>query len=158
MFTMACHKDDLVHADAFQQSYRTWSDFKIASANSYRYIVFKSSWSGPSTETIITVKNGKPFSRSFTAKTPDSTTNALAVSEQWQEDETTLNSHINGAQTLTLDQVYEVAKTDWLSKRKDAESYFEAKNNGMISLCGYGINNCHDDCFIGIAITQIEKL
>jgi hypothetical protein len=157
VFTTACNKDGLVHENAFEASYRIWNDFKTTSANSYQYVVVTSSWSGTSTETTITIKNGKPFSRSFVAKAPDQVTNSIVVLDQWQENETTLNSHTNGAAILTLDQVYELAKSEWLLKRKDAVSYFEAKNNGMISNCGYTANNCVDDCFTGITITLIEK-
>jgi hypothetical protein len=154
----ACHKDNLEYADAFQKSYRTWSDFKIASTNSYQYLVVTSSWTGISSETTITVKNGKPISRSFAGKMREQATNLLVIREQWQEDEATLNSHTNGAPTLTLDQVYETAKADWLLKRKDATSVFETKNDGMISSCGYIPDNCADDCFTGITITEIKKI
>lgn len=59
---------------------------------------------------------------------------------------------------LTLDQVYEKAKNDWLKKRSGTTTYFEAKNNGLISSCGYVPDNCADDCFTGINITLIEAL
>lgn len=37
-------------------------------------------------------------------------------------------------------------------------TYFETKNNGLISTCGYVENTCADDCFIDITITRIAKL
>jgi len=43
-------------------------------------------------------------------------------------------------------------------KRKDASVYFEAKNNGMISSCGYVQDGCMDDCFNGINIASIGLL
>ena len=69
-----------------------------------------------------------------------------------------MNTHVNGGTSLTLDEIYEKARTEWLLKRKDATSYFEAKNDGMISSCGYVNNNCADDCFVGITINLIERL
>jgi len=45
-----------------------------------------------------------------------------------------------------------------LLKRDNVTTYFEAKNNGMISSCGYWPNNCADDCFTGVSITLIEAL
>lgn len=59
---------------------------------------------------------------------------------------------------LTLDEVYEKAKNDWLKKKPGVETYFETQNNGMISTCGYVPDNCADDCFSGITISLIEAL
>lgn len=59
---------------------------------------------------------------------------------------------------LTLDAVYDKAKNDWLKKRSGTTHYFEAKNNGLLSSCGYVPDNCADDCFVGINIKLIEAL
>ncbi|KQC01979.1 hypothetical protein AQF98_05005 [Pedobacter sp. Hv1] len=157
LFT-ACKKSDLVQENDFNKSFKTWLNFKSSSNNSYRYQTITVSWGGAKTETIITVKNGKVIGRSYVEKRINRTTNAMVVYAQWEESQENLNSHQEGAKTLTLDEIYEKAKTDWLLKRKDAKSSFEAKNNGMISSCGYVENNCADDCFIGISIDFIEKL
>lgn len=69
---------------------------------------------------------------------------------------TTQNTPAN--QLFTLDEVYEKAKNDWLLKKPDVTTYFETKNNGMISTCGYVPDGCADDCFRGIEITFIESL
>jgi hypothetical protein len=78
---------------------------------------------------------------------------------EWTEDETQINTHpeSGAADAFTLDQVYEKAKTEWLLKRKGATTYFEAKNNGLISSCGYVPDGCQDDCFIGITIASISR-
>lgn len=157
LFT-ACKKSDIVQENDFNRSYQTWLNFKSTSNNTYRYKTQTASWTGSSTETIITVKNGKVTGRSYVAKGIDRTTNAIVVHSQWEEDQTSLNAHQDGARTLTLDEIYEKAKTDWLLKRKDAKTSFEANNNGLISSCGYVEDNCADDCFRGISISFIEKL
>ncbi len=156
LFT-ACKKSDIVQVKDFDRSYQTWLNFKSTSDNSYRYKISTSSWVGSSTETIITIKNGQAIARSYVAKRIDRTTNQVVVYDQWTEDKSNLNSHQSGASALTLDQIYEKAKTDWLLKRKNAKTSFEANNNGMISSCGYVEDNCADDCFIGIYIAFIEK-
>jgi hypothetical protein len=157
LFT-ACDKDDRVYVGELQKSYQAWINFKASSGNSYRYTVISGSWTGSTSETIITVESGKLKRRSYVLKTPQPNSNTLAVRESWDEDESTLRTHEHGAAALTLDEIYEKAKTEWLLKREDATAYFETKNAGMISSCGYVPDNCADDCFRGIYISSIEKL
>ncbi len=78
----------------------------------------------------------------------------------WIESKQELNNTTDSpaAATLTLDQVYELAKNDWLRRRDNAKASFEAKNNGIISSCGYWEDGCMDDCFRGIRITLVEAL
>lgn len=121
-------------------------------------MVSSGSWTGTSSETVITVKDGKVTNRSYVYKIPGEKPGSQPiVKEEWQEEQGKLNTHSAGAATLTLDDVYQKAKTEWLLKRKDAETYFEANNNGMISTCGYVNNGCQDDCFNGIKIVSILK-
>ena len=155
----SCKKDKIAYDNQFDRSYRTFKDFKASSGNSYRFTVASGSWTGASNETTITVKNGKPVGRSYVARRIiDYTNNTAGIYEQWTEDETNLNTHDWGFKLLTLDGVYQKAKTDWLLKRKDADTYFEVKNSGMISSCGYVPHGCADDCFRGVTIRLIEKL
>lgn len=78
----------------------------------------------------------------------------------WSENQTNLNNPANkgAAPTWTLDEIYEKAKSDWLKKRNNAQTFFEAKNNGIISSCGFVEDNCADDCFRGITITLVEGI
>lgn len=153
----ACKKDDIANASDFDKSYKAWKKFKTSSANSYRYMVITTSWTGYRTETILTIVDGKIVQRAYVAKItryPNPTT----IAEEWTETTGNLNSHQNGAATLTLEDVYTKAKTDWLLKREKSKTYFEANHNGMISTCGYVDDNCADDCFNGITIGYIEKI
>lgn len=154
----SCKKSDIAYDSDFSKSSRTWANFKASSNNSYRYMVGTSSWTGYSAETIITIKNGKAAGRSFVAKAIISPATTVTILEEWVEDESNLNTHANAADPVTLDVIYQKAKTDWLLKRKDATTYFEAKNNGLISSAGYVENGCADDCFRGISIAFVEKL
>ena len=155
----SCKKDDIVDQSAFERSYRTWLAFKQESNNAYSYKVTFGSWTGYSTNTIISVKNGKVVERSFIAQTVNYKPTGMEIieREKWTEDATNLNTHENGAATLTLDEVYAKAKSTWLLKRKNAKTTFEANNNGLISSAGFIEDGCQDDCFNGIRIVSIQK-
>lgn len=154
----SCKKNDMEYRNDFDKSYDSWLSFKQSYNNSYRYIVQFGSWTGYSSETIITVNGGKVVKRSYVGKTIERPSNAVVIREEWNEEASTLNTHESGATTATLDEIYQKAKNDWLLKRKDANTYFESNNAGMISSCGYVPINCTDDCFTGISIKHIEKL
>ncbi|WP_442590783.1 hypothetical protein ACSBL2_06095 [Pedobacter sp. AW31-3R] len=154
----SCKKSDIAYENDFDNSYRVWMNFKTSSGNSYRYTVTTGSWTGSTSQTIITVKNGRATGRSYVYKTPVAQNQVeLTIREQWDEDLNNLNTHTNGYPTQTLDEIYQRAKSDWLLKREDAKTYLETNNNGMISSAGYVENNCADDCFRGISISSIEK-
>lgn len=87
-------------------------------------------------------------------------TDSILNTLTWTENRASLNSPANtgGAPTWTLDEIYEKAKNDWLKKRDNAQTSFEAKNNGIISSCGYWEDGCMDDCFRGIRISLVEGL
>ncbi|WP_343668993.1 hypothetical protein [Chitinophaga sp.] len=145
-------------ADELARSKDVYIAFKASTGNSYAYVVRTDSWIGVTTLTTITVENGKVVKRAYVLKERVDTINELVVKDQWTEDASSLGSHEAGADIQTLDDVYDRARKDWLKKRDDANTYFEAKNNGMISTAGYVNKNCADDCFVGIEISSIEKL
>lgn len=157
---VSCKKDTLSHGADYSRSYLAWKAFKDSSHNSYRYMVGTNSWTGAGTETIITVREGKVVERSFVAKqsTHNGTTFVVTVLQEWTETGSQLGSHDLVASIATLDDIYEKAKEDWLKKRDKVTIYFEAKNNGMISLAGYVPDGCQDDCLRGIHIRFIEAI
>jgi hypothetical protein len=156
----SCSKDGVVYMVPFQKSFQAWLAFKDSSNNSYRYMVTTGSWTGYSTETLITVRNGQVTERSFTARMLRRTATSFtdSVVTQWTEDATRLSTHEYAAAPVTLDEIYKEARENWLRKRDDADTYFEANNNGKLSSCGYVPHNCADDCFNGISIQFIEAL
>jgi hypothetical protein len=114
------------------------------------------SWAGFATRTTITVEKGKIVERHFKYTTVPTSTTIPPTALEWTENENEINNHPESP-ALTLDEVYDKARNEWLLKRKSAKTYFEAKNNGLISSCGYVEDGCQDDCFIGIYIDSIEK-
>lgn len=153
----ACSKADIEYKENFYNSKKAWTDFKKQSDNSYKYTTQGSSWTGNMWQTTITVSKGKVIKRNFQYIRGEN----IPVNEvEWTENERDINTHedTNASEALTLEDIYEKAEKEWLIKREDSKTYFEAKNNGMISLCGYTPENCMDDCFRGIRISSIEAL
>lgn len=158
LFT-SCKK--IEYANSFEKSYQEWLSFKKISGNSYRYTVLRSSWIGLSWQTVITVSGGKVIQRSYKVIVANGTVVDIPEAErEWVENEDEVNTHENtpAANAFTLDRIYDEARNNWLKKRSNATAYFEAKNNGLISSCGYSDKDCVDDCFTGINIISIEQL
>ncbi|MEL1252505.1 hypothetical protein AAEO57_01850 [Flavobacterium sp. DGU38] len=154
----SCSADDeLNYENDFGKSQKAWLHFKQSSANSYQYVVPAGSvFLAYGWETTITVSKGKIIQRYFkytgnTESIPDN------VPLEWTEGENEINTHQSGAAALTLDEIYNKAEKEWLIKREGATVYFEAKNNGLISSCGYLPEGCMDDCFFGIRIKSIQS-
>lgn len=152
----SCDKDDFEYEDKFKDSQKVLNRFKEQTGNTYEYTTTGGTWVGYSWQTTITVYNGKVNQRSFKyTGYPSEVSPNLEL--EWTENVLELGSHKDtpASDVLTLDEVYQRAEQDWLKKRKGTETYFETKNDGMISLCGYSENNCADDCFRGISIRNI---
>lgn len=157
----SCESDnDSAFQNDFEKSSKALSDFKKTTNNSYQYTVTGVSWSGPAWETTISVSSGKVIQRHFKYTNTQGLENNIPQEElEWTESGNEIGSHKNnGAATFTLDQIYDKARLEWLPKRDNAETYFETKNNGLISTCGYVENGCQDDCFVGIHIKIIQSL
>jgi len=151
---VSCDRTDIDFENDFEKSRKAWKAFKKSSGNAYKYTVVSSSWAGMHSETTITVSNGKVVKREYNYSKRENSTYVDQL--QWIEQENELNTHKDaGAEPLTLDEIYVRAENDWLVKRKDATTYFEAKNEGLISTCGYVGDGCADDCFRGISISYI---
>lgn len=183
-FLSSCSGEQFEHKSEFEKSTQKWNAFKQESKNSYKYTVVGGSWTGVSWSTNVVVKDGQVIERSFRYlsfrdyKRPDEgwteeivqsmldkhqgNQNAkefLATLEWTERDiELGINNNSPAAAVYTIDQIYDKAKSEWLAKQEEgATYYFETKNNGIISLCGFVPNNCMDDCFIGINISSVEK-
>ncbi|MFD2287606.1 hypothetical protein GJU39_17915 [Pedobacter petrophilus] len=156
----ACSKSDIENSKSFERSFSTWLSFKESSNNTYQYKVSNYSWPDHRSTTIITITNGKVTQRHYKNISTEGLENIPKEALEWVENESDLNTHKTtpAAQPLTLDEIYDLAKTNWLLKRKGSSSIFEAGNNGMISTCGFTPEGCVDDCFVGINITSIATL
>lgn len=156
----ACKKDGISKKDEFNDSYAKFQNFKKASANSYKYVVNKGSFTGVGFETTITVVGGVISTRSF-VQYQLLNSGVKTIVEQWEEKQSNhdIGSHTDALEALTLDQVYDKAKNDWLkADTKTNDVYFETDANGLIADCGYVPKGCQDDCFVGISITSITQL
>lgn len=154
----SCEGDDLEYESAFKQSYNSWLDFKSKSGNSYQYTTTGGSWVGVSWEITTVVDEGKIIERSFRYTYIAEDIEIEEEDLEWKETGDELNTHDRSTPAITLDEVYDMAKNDWLKKRKKTETFFDTDSNGMISLCGYVEDNCADDCFRGINIKEIKAL
>lgn len=159
VFLSACKKDAITND--YDKSYAAWVNFKISSHNSYTYTVYSGSvFGGYYVETKFTVKDGMITMREFQSGNYKPNTHDLMITKTWTENSNSLNTHGNeGHELLTLDQVYDKAKTGWLkADSKQNDIYFESKNNDLISSAGFVPKGCQDDCFNGIKIKNINLL
>jgi hypothetical protein len=109
----ACKKDEI--GNKVDTSYKKWVAFKNKSNNSYTYTAYNGSVFGSYSETKFTVKNGKITAREYLSGYYKSHEDSLTVIRTWSENENTLNVHSNvGHELLTLDDIYNKAKTVWL--------------------------------------------
>ncbi len=152
-------EDDINYSEDFAKSKKAWLKFKEHFGNSYEYTVQLSSWAWErySQETTIKVVGGKIVQRRFKYVGHIENVPKEELLE-WTENENEINTHNQGAAPLTLDEIYEKAEKEWLVKKENVTTYFEAKNDGLISSCGYVPKGCMDDCFRGIHIKDIKGL
>lgn len=149
-----CKKDGV--STKFDDSLNAFNQFKASSNNTYTYTASSGSWTSSSVETKFIVVNGHVTGREVHLAYPP---NSPATFKDTTIVETgaALNTHREGHEVLTLDQVYVKAQTEWLkADKKMNDVYFETNNNGMISSAGFVPKGCQDDCFTGITITEIN--
>ncbi len=154
----SCENEDFNYQNSFEKSYTKWLSFKSTTGNSYSYMVTQASVFGPASQTTITVNKGKVTQRHFKYTSTVGMNNVPPEVLEWIENENEIGLHTSGATALTLDQIYDKARNEWLIKRENAKVYLETANNGLISSCGYQEDGCMDDCFRGIHIASIKSL
>ncbi|RYU91956.1 hypothetical protein EWM62_00505 [Mucilaginibacter terrigena] len=160
----ACKKETAPKTP-YEISLQVWTDFKSSAHNNYTYNTYKlitrDNHFG-SEKTKITVENGIVTKRDFGFYKADATTSSGisdVVTREWHEDATTLGSHtIEGAELITMDDIYAKAKI-WLAMDANQNIiYFETKNGGIISNAGYQPKDCTGDCMVAISISSVAKL
>lgn len=113
----SCEKDNAFDSE-FDRSLSVWKDVKKEYDNNYNFTVTASSVFGFGSQTVITVKNGKVFSRQYESYRYDHETGEEEITDTWFEDENILNTHDEGAIAMTLDAVYNSCKNDILTVKK----------------------------------------
>lgn len=154
----SCKKEDFKYQSDFDKSLKAWENYKADINNSYTYTNYSGSVFGFTSQTRITVIDGEVTGREYKLYKNNGSTQQEVVTS-WTEDKTTLNTHDNGAEALTIDQIYTKAKTEWLAADAKANNItFETDGDGVIATCGYTSKNCVDDCFRGVRITTISAI
>ena len=155
----SCDSNNLEYQNKFEISRTTWLNFKESTNNSYKFTITNSSWVGFSWETTLTIENGIIIQRDFEYTSTEGLSTDIHQDElQWTEKEPEIGTHENGAEPITLQEIYNKAQNDWLIERNNTTTYLKTENEGMISTCGYVDNQCADDCFVGVNIKNIEPL
>lgn len=160
----ACKKDNVDSIKSstgitYRQSLGNWQSFKQSVHNNYNYVIISGSVFGFGSETKITVQSGVVTGRYYTAYAQVPGTGNSTVTQTWNETTPTLNTHTQGATTLTMDDIYNKANSVWLKADKKSNTiYFETDSKGLISSCGFVPNGCQDDCFNGVTIKEIIGL
>lgn len=145
----------------YSQSLSNWQSYKQSVHNNYTYTATSGSVFGFYSETKITVQNGVVTARDYMLYTQATGSITYTVTKTWSETSANLNKHgqYEGAEVLTIDEVYTKAKSVWLVADKGSNSiYFETDSKGIISTCGFVPKGCQDDCFNGIRIKKMVGL
>lgn len=134
----------------------------VVTQRDFRYTRFNDVWRPETGWTLNEVDEILvAFEKSAHALTEQEKDSFLAQLE-WSETEEELDADAHAQSPagalLTLDDIYDTARTVWLENRSDATVSFDAKNHGMLSSAGFVPDNCADDCFSGINIRSIEAI
>lgn len=160
---VSCKKDPNYGAYAdLENSRRAWTEYKTTINNSYSYISYSGSVFGFFSETTITVIGGKVTARTYKAGEYVQNTQGPPtekINKSWTEDSATLNSHTEGQPSLTLDEIYERAKTQYHSNNTPGNDFYFSKDaSSLIASFGYVPKGCMDDCFNGLNIKSIKPV
>jgi len=158
LMMVSCGEDDNDFSliTDFKTSKAKWEQQKSIHGNSYTYQTTFISWTGYRTMTELTIKDGIVISRLYEAFEINGPNGQKEIIDSYFEQGTDLGSNENGANLLTIDQLYDSCISDYLTAgTKDNKLYFEAKLDGTMSTCGYVPNGCVDDCFFGVQINSI---
>lgn len=157
LFLFFSCNDGTAFDSEFDKSLDTWESTKSKEGNSYNYTVTFGSVFGFGSETVITIENDKVISRAYESYVYNGTDKE--ITDSWLEVQNELGTHEEGAEPITLNQIYSSCKSDILTVNEDENFItFLAENNGILSNCSYFPKNCQDDCSIGFNITSINWL
>ena len=149
----AGHENEAEQA-RLRQSLEVWSDLKGSDQRQYRYTSVSVSWTGSRANTTIDVTADRVVSRAWELLDADG-----SEVDAWTEDTTSLGSHPEGAEPLTIDQIYDRCASDVLTQ-DSAENRITLTfmDTGVLKHCSYFPKTCADDCARGFDITSLELL
>jgi len=136
-------------AAEYEESLKTWEKLRDENNNSYTYKLTYSGMAG-TTETIVIVKKGVVRQISIFRYSPDK----KFVSKNTYKKQEAISK------AKTIDEIYQFAKEEVLSKRKQTDKYtiyFQVNSQSkLIKKTGYYPIGCMDDCFVGYTIEEIK--
>ncbi|MEP1487999.1 MAG: hypothetical protein ABJK28_06200 [Algibacter sp.] len=157
------NNESLINNLEYDNSLKAWQNLKQSNGTSYKYEVKFGSVFGFGSQTTITVKDGIVISRTYEAYSiyddngQYTTWENRIITETYYEDFDNLNTHDNGAQSLTVDELYTLCLKDYLNVDSSKNTiYFSVDNSDIIEACNYYPHGCQDDCTIGIGISDFE--
>ncbi|MCP4441100.1 MAG: hypothetical protein GY810_19420 [Aureispira sp.] len=125
-------------------------------------------------ETTITVKGGEVVKRAFDEQQPAHRTDIKEAPTKWVETGDDIGKHREGANIVTMDDIYTYAKSLVRTIPKELSSldaddrtpikmpelivYFVIAKNGLIGTAGSRPKGCMDDCFSGYGIKSLRWL
>ncbi len=145
---------------SFRESKQEWDKLKAKNNNSYTYTILEESFTGFGSETTILVRRGKVVERHYEAFEISEENGTKTVTYSYSEENAReLGQHPEGAEPLTMDQLYRSCVAQYLIADSGTnEIYFETNEEGVMMLCGFVPHGCQDDCYRGITISEFAWL
>ncbi len=154
---MSCEENDNSKLVDWRGSLAKWNELKNKNGNSYVYQTTFVSWSGFGHITKLEIADGVVSSRTYQEFKTDGTNGQREVTDSYSETSVELGSHEKGANTLTIDELYNSCAREYLVVDEGNNTlYFESGADGLMTLCGFVPKGCGDDCFSGISINSFE--
>lgn len=144
---------------SYNDSKVLWEELKATNGNSYNYTIRFLSFAGFGSNTTITVTDGLVTERHYEAFEQREENGGLVeeITETYTETGDEIGSHKDGAEPLTVDELYELCISKYLVVNQAQNTlYFNTSEEGVISTCGYVPDGCMDDCFIGFQMSHFE--
>lgn len=144
---------------SYKESKEAWLELKEINGDSYHYTILFLSWTGFGNRTIITVVEGEVNERYYEAfeRREENGGQIEEITESYHEMSEDLGTHEEGAEPLTIDELYQICIARYLSVDEQSNSiYFNTNDAGVITTCGYVPKNCADDCFRGFDMLEFE--
>lgn len=148
---------------AYDNSLQQWNELKQTNGDSYKYEIQSGSVFGFGSSTKIIVENGNVKSRTYESyNLYDSDNNYLGFEDRiiiysYAEASSDLNSNEYGAAPLTIDELYTICLSDYLTvNSNENDIYFSVDNDGILKDCNYYPHGCQDDCLLGITLSNFE--
>ncbi|WMJ71727.1 hypothetical protein RCC89_00865 [Cytophagaceae bacterium ABcell3] len=134
------------------------NDLKSKNGNSYIYQTTFTSWSGYGSVTELKIKDGKVVSRVYQEFITNES-HEREIVDSYTETKSNLGSREKGAKPLTIDDLYHLCTSEYLTVDEEDNSVtFETELDGLMTLCGFSPVGCVDDCFRGIRISALKWL